>query len=246
MAGLTQEQQDQYTQDALNQGVPQSFIDQFTAQNGGDQNRLVSAYNSQQTGQGVDSSITGGAWQPTGKTASNTPQTPTQAWNSYGSQSNDFYGQLAQRIGQANAPINPNDPTITSQLNPFRAEQTRAARDFISNSAEQQGPYANIQGERRLAAQTAGQNTSDFLGQLMARQQGYNQNNASQALALEGGQLSSDQARQLQAALGFGGLNLQSQLGFAGLNQSQDQFLRELALRQWQAGDSSNLAWASL
>jgi hypothetical protein len=56
-----------------------------------------------------------------------------------------------------------------------------------------------------------------------------------------------------QRDLGFAGINTQRDLGFGGLdlqrqgmNINADQFLRELALREWQLGDDSDYRWASL
>jgi hypothetical protein len=57
----------------------------------------------------------------------------------------------------------------------------------------------------------------------------------------------------LQRDLGFAGLDLQKTLGLGGLDVtkrgqdlSMDQFLKELALREWQAGDDSDWRWASI
>ena len=57
----------------------------------------------------------------------------------------------------------------------------------------------------------------------------------------------------LQRDLGFADLNLRDKLGMdnlalgnRSLNVSADQFLRDLALRQWQAGDESDWRWANL
>lgn len=57
----------------------------------------------------------------------------------------------------------------------------------------------------------------------------------------------------LRRDLGFGGLDLQRTLGLGGQDLTRrgqdlanDQFLRELALRQWQLGDDSDYRWANL
>lgn len=176
-------------------------------------------------------------------------KTPAQAWNASAQttgRSDDLYDQLKMRIDRANGPVDPNDPIIKGQADAFRAEQTRGSRDFLSNLAEKAGPYGNLRGEQRMAAEKVGQNSSNFLAELLSREQGARRDEAGQALGLFSGQVTGDQNRELQGALGFGDLNLRGELGRRGLNQNQDQFLRELALRQWQLGDQSDYNWASL
>lgn len=80
----------------------------------------------------------------------------------------------------------------------------------------------------------------------------------------EAGVGTANRGLDLQGALGFGGLNLQRELGQGGLALQRDlgfgglglqrrgqdigadQFLRELALREWQLGDESDRGWAGL
>jgi hypothetical protein len=57
----------------------------------------------------------------------------------------------------------------------------------------------------------------------------------------------------IQSQLGNRGYDIQSQLGNRNIDlgyytagNQNDQFLRELALRQWQLGDQSNWNWAQL
>jgi hypothetical protein len=223
-------------------------------------------------------------------------QTPTQSWNSSAQGSsnlfpdwysqllqrmigtadatqgqaqgrqNDLYSQLTQRATQGLA-VNPSDPTIQPQVDAYRAEQDRARRNYLSDTAEQRGPLANITGERRMAAETAGQNTANFQAQLMGREVAARRDEIAQALSQQQGLLSGDQTRALQAqlaaldqalgqtnattsrqsvnnqfALGQQQLSLEQQR----LQQQQDQFLRELALRAYQVGDNSAYQWATL
>lgn len=227
----------------------------------------------------------------------NNNQAPAQAWNSQpaggdGGLYPDWYGgmmkdtlaqQQAQQAqntarsdalfttlsGRANQGLNVSatDPVIQAQVDPFRAEQTRASRNFISDTAERSGPLANIRGEQRMAAEKVGQNVSGFQGELMARELSAKRDEIAQALAQQGAQLSGDQQRSLtsqlaamdqaikeagaktsatsvgnQFTLGQG----QLALGNRSLDVNNDQFLRELALRQWQLGDQSDYNWASL
>lgn len=219
---LTDQQRQQFEEDAKQKGISQDYISGFLQNNPDDYQRIESSYGA--------------------KSGEHSNDTPSQAWNNpYQGRADDLYAQLKQRASQSLA-VDPNDPVITSQLNPFRAEQERARRNYLSNVAEQAGPYANIRGEQRMAAEKVGQATSGFLGELLAREQGARRDEVAQALALQSGQLTSDQNRALQGQLGFADLNLRQN----ALNQSNDQFLRELALRQWQIGDNSAYQWATL
>lgn len=184
------------------------------------------------------------------------PDTPTQAWTANAQtqgRSDDLYSQLKMRIDRANGPVDPNDPIIKGQSDAFNAQQTRASRDYLSNIAEKSGSLANIRGEQRMASEKLGQNTSSFLAQLLAREQGARRDEASQALGLEGSQLTADQNRDLSGQLGFGDLALRDKLGSGqlalgnrGLDVNNDQFLRQLAQRQWEDQDSSDYNWAQL
>lgn len=179
----------------------------------------------------------------------NTAKTPSQAWNASAQttgRSNSLYDELSKRIAGANAPVDPNDPLIHGQVATFGAAQERAKRDYLSNIAEKAGPLANLRGEQRMAAEKLGQNVSGFQSELLAREQAARRDQAGQALGLFSGQISGDQNRELQSALGFGDLNLRDKLGTRGLDQNMTQFLKELALRQWQLGDQSDYQWATL
>ncbi len=188
-----------------------------------------------------------------------------------------LYGRLNERASQSTA-IDANDPIIKGQTDAYRAEQTRAQRDYLSNVAEQAGPLANIQGERRMSAERLGQGVSGFQAELLARELGARREEIAQALQMSGGLLSADQTRNLQAQLGqmdqaikeagvgmqgrsldlqrdlgFADLGLRRDLGFGGLDLQRrgqdlgfDQFLRELALRQWDLGNQDAFRWASL
>ena len=177
---------------------------------------------------------------------------------------NDLYGTLQGRATQSLA-VQPTDAMIQPQVDAFRAEQDRARRNFISDTAEQQGPLANIQGERRMAAERAGQQTANFQAELMGRELSARRNEIAQALSSQQGLISGDQTRALQAQLAAldqaisqtnattsrQGVNNQFTLGQRQLElenqrmqQQQDQMMRELALRAFEVGDNSNYRWA--
>jgi hypothetical protein len=187
--------------------------------------------------------------------------------------SDALYSTLNTRANQS-LQVGADDPIIKGQVDAFRAEQNRAGRNYLSDVAESSGPYANLRGEQRMAAEKIGQGTSGFQAELLARELGARRDEVSQALGQEGSMLSGDQARNLQALqaslgqaigeanvglgsrnldLGFADLALRDKLGTGslglqqqGLNQGNDQFLRELGLRQWDLGDQSDYRWASL
>jgi hypothetical protein len=184
---------------------------------------------------------------------SNANASPAQAWNTAPAPAQDprasaFYDQLLQRSQQSLA-VGANDPAIKGQTDAFRAEQERARRNFVSDVAEQEGPLGNIRGEQRMAAERVGQNVSGFQAQLMGRELSARREEIAQALVQMQGVLSGDQQAALQrelaqidAQLRQQGLNLQGR----GLDLTNDHFMRELALRQWQMGDDSAYRWASL
>lgn len=187
--------------------------------------------------------------------------------------SNTLYDQLGQRGTQGLA-VDPNDPIIKRQVDAYGAAQTRASRDYLGNVAEAGGPLANLRGEQRMAAEKVGQNTGSFQAELMGRELAARRDEIAQALSQQGAMLNADQQRNLQAQLAqmdqaLGEVNAQTsrtgmenaftlgqgQLGLgrdslalqkAAQAQNNDQFLRELALRQWDTGDQSDYRWAML
>jgi hypothetical protein len=188
-----------------------------------------------------------------------------------------LYGQLNARATQG-LQVNANDPIIRGQVDAYAAQGERARRGYLSDIAERSGPLANIQGERRMAAERLGQGASAFQAELLGRELGSRRDEIAQALAMQGSMLSGDQNRNLQSQLaamdqaiaeaGVGlqgrGLDLQRELGNRGLDLqrdlggrgldlqsrgqdlSQDQFLRELALREWDRGQYWDYNYAGL
>lgn len=210
-------------------------------------------------------------------------------------QRDQLYQQLLGRA-QQNVAADPNTPVVQGQVNAYRAEQDRAQRNYLSDLAESAGPFANLRGEQRMAAERTGQNVGGFQAELLARELQTRRAEVADALSSMRGMLTAEQEANLHrelslmdnqlrnaglagqnagltasSALGFSDLGLRRDLGFAGLdlqrtlglgglevdreglaNQrrgqdfSQDQFLRELALREWDLGDQSDYRWAGL
>jgi hypothetical protein len=227
-----------------------------------------------------------------GSSGGSSNQPPAQAWNQSQSLFPDWYGELmkrnldmqqqqqaenkqradtlystlSQRAGQSLA-VDANDPTIKAQTDAYRNEQTRAQRDYLSNLAESSGPWANLRGEQRMAAEKTGQAVGGFQSQLLGRELGARRDEIAQALNAQGALLSGDQQRALQGqlasmdqaiseanaktgansvanqfALGQG----QLALGNRSLDTSNDQFLRELALRAWDLNNQNDYRWSTL
>lgn len=173
-------------------------------------------------------------------------QTPAQQWNSQPpAQSNpradDFYNLLMSRIQQGTN-VGRSDPNVRAQVDPGLANIERSQRSYLDNLAEQSGPLANLQGERRLAAERAGQQGATLESQVIGREMDARRQEISQALQLYGGMLSDEQRNSLQRELAY----LSDATQRRGQDIGFDSFLRELALRQWQAQDDSAYRWGGL
>lgn len=184
-----------------------------------------------------------------------------------------LYQQLLGRAQQSTQ-IDAQDPIIKGQVDAYRAEADRSQRNYLSDLAERAGPLANLRGEQRMAAERTGQDVGGFQAQLLGRELASRRAEIENALNSARGLLTAEQqaglSRELslvdkqmqglglsgqnagllsQSALGFGNLGL----GYAGLDVqrrgqdlSMDQFLRDLALRQWDLGDTHDYRWATL
>lgn len=97
-----------------------------------------------------------------------------------------------------------------------------------------------------LAAQGAmlsGDQTRNLQQQLAAMDQAIKESGAQTSARSVDNQFTlGNRGLDIQQMLGLGGLDLQRQ----GLSQGNDQFLRQLALRQWELGDNSDRAWAGI
>ena len=178
-----------------------------------------------------------------GQTPAPKNATPAQQWNAQPSQtsarSDDLYALLMGRAKQGTA-VDRNDPNVRAQVDPFRANVERQKRSYLSDVAEAQGPYANIRGEQRMAAERAGQQSGLFEAQVIGGEIDARRQEISQALSLWGQMLSGDQRLALERELAM----LNDRARTADRSQQNDQFLRELALREWMAGDDSDYRWS--
>lgn len=184
-------------------------------------------------------------------------QTPTQQWNAQPQtqgRSDELFKLLMQRAQQPTT-VTGQDPNVRAQVDPVVAQQTRASRDYLDQLAERAGPLANLQGERRLAAERQGQAAGAFESEIIGREISGRRDEAAQALALASQQGNLEQQLSAQKELanldallrreGFGlqreGLGLQRDQ----MNLSNDQFLKELALRQWNDENAWDYRWAT-
>lgn len=139
---------------------------------------------------------------------------------------NALYNQLLGR-SQQSLQVNPNDPIISGQVDSYRAEQTRGVRDYLAQQAESQGPYSNLNSERRLANEGAAQATGGLQASLIQNELVARRQEIQAALTQMGGMLSDQQRLALQQQLGMIDANLRQQ----AINSGNDQFLADLGLR---------------
>lgn len=230
---ITPDQAAQHKAEFLSAGYSEGDWADFMAKNPLDSNRALE-------GQG------NGGDNPTGGSS------VSQQWNSTGSsnlggRANDFYAQLLAR-SQQGLDVDRNTPVIRQQADAYSANAQRARREYLNDQAESVGPIGNIVGEERLTAERVGQATGAFEAELMGRELQAKRDEIAQALTLMSGRLTTEQTLELQKELGLldaairrEGLGVQRE----GMSLQNDQFLRELALRNWIAGDQSALSWAN-
>ena len=155
-----------------------------------------------------------------------------------------LYGQLSARAGQS-LNIDRNDPIIRAQSDAFSAQQERSRRQYLNAAAERGGQFANLQGERRMTAENAGQATGGFEAQLMGRELTSRRDEIQQALNGMQGQLTADQQLQLQKQLGLLNNAIQQQAvntgqynavtGRTGTQNTYDLGQQQIGLNSWQA-----------
>jgi hypothetical protein len=227
---ITPEEAAAQKQQFLGAGYSAGDYADFMAHNPGDSNRALEAQSN-------------GGDNPTGGSS------VSQQWNSTGSalggRADDFYQQLLAR-SQQGLNVDRNNPVIRQQADAFSSNAQRSRREYLNDQAEAIGPVGNIAGEERLSAGRVGQATGAFEAELMGRELQAKRDEISQALSLMAGRLTTEQTLALQKELA----ELDAQLrreGFGvqreGMGMQNDQFLRELGLREWIAGDNSDRAW---
>lgn len=138
--------------------------------------------------------------------AVSTAQTVAQQWNSQPSVQQNaernaaLYGQLQARANQS-LNVDRNDPAIRAQADAYAANEERARRNYVSDAAERGGPLGNIEGERLIASERAGQRTGTFESMLVGQEMTARRQEIAQALTEMGSMLSEDQRNALQMQL---------------------------------------------
>ena len=163
------------------------------------------------------------------QTYSNTPgAAPTDNTTNQGSQ-DTYRNMLLQRATQGTA-IDANDPAIRAQSDAFRAQQSRAARELMTQQAESGGPLgqAFAQGQQRATAERAGQAAGAFEAQLIGNELQQRRQEIQTALSELGGAISNDQKMKLQRDLAA----LDAELKRLGISTSASTAAAELALKE--------------
>ncbi len=151
-----------------------------------------------------------------------------------------LYEEIMSRYRSNDGMVGRDNPMVRGQADVFAAQQERARRDYLADLAESEslsGGPINLRGEERMAMERMGRDTGAFEAELMAREQanrrGIQQSSLDSAVRL----LDVDSQQQLSRELGLSDLDLRRQQ----LGQSQDQFLRELAMREWDLMNRNDL-----
>ncbi len=215
----------------------------------------------------VSAPNTGVAGPPTTQSSYTAPKQPEYANDQYMQQlmdymdsqdtqnkerSDDLFKLWSDRASQSLA-LDRNDPVIRAQADAFSANQDRSARNYISDMAERSGPYSNLEGTRRMAAEHAGQASGQYEAGLMGQELAARRKEISDALNGMSGQLSAEQTRTLQERLGLLDQAIKQQgIGLGQDTLSQDwqkellhneQFNNQLGLTAQQLQAYYDLQW---
>jgi hypothetical protein len=172
--------------------------------------------------------------------------TPAQQWNAAPSSPGPAGGtgdalmqQLMQRATQGAAPSR-TDPTIRAQADAYAANEGRSSRNYIADLAEKSaGAPVNLQGEQRMAAERMGQRTGAFEAELLGRETDARRQEISEALQMWGGMFSNEQRMALERELA----QLSNTARTQDRSQQNDQFMRELALREFDTNQKWDFNW---
>lgn len=153
-----------------------------------------------------------------------------------------LYAQLLLR-SQQSLSVDPSDPIIRAQVDPYRAEQERARRNLVSDAAETGRPLGPTQAA--MAAERTSQNVGSLQAELMARTLASRREGIAEALDSMTGILTADQQaslqrelaqldnviRQQQLGLSARELNIRESLGLGDIGLRRELGLGDLGLR---------------
>jgi hypothetical protein len=145
--------------------------------------------------------------------------------------------QLTQRM-QQDLKIDRNDPIIRNQADTYSANAERSRRNYLSEIAEGNSPYATgaMRNEQRMSAEKLGQNTAGFEAQLMGRELAARREEIQSALDSMGNLLTESERQQLQRELADAdnalrkyGMDTQNSQFYANLSQADKHFYDQLS-----------------
>lgn len=141
-----------------------------------------------------------------------------------------LYKMLLERAQQGTQ-INPNDPNIKQQVDPYTAQVERARRNYLSSAAESDGQFGNLASETRSSAEKAGQASGLFQSQLIGKELQAKRDEIQNALSQMGTMLTAEQQMALQKELGYlnnslakYGIDTNAGLAQQQINSNNDQF----------------------
>jgi hypothetical protein len=170
-------------------------------------------------------------------------QSPAAQWNAQpaaqANPQNDALMKLLMERATQGTAVNRMDPNIRQQVDPMVAQQERASRNYIDDLAERGGPMANLQGEKRLASERAGQAAGSLESEVIGREVAAKRGEIEQAIALLMANGQFDKAQQLQFQLA----SMSDASRAADRSQANDHFMRELALREFDTNNAWDYRW---
>lgn len=139
-----------------------------------------------------------------------------------------LFDQLMVR-SQQGLNVDRNDPAVRGQADAYAANEQRSARNYLSDIAEQRGPYAtgNIRNEQRMTNERVGQRTGAFESELMGREISAKRQEIAQALSSMQGLLSTEDQLTLQKEMA----QMDDAMRKLQLSQQGSQFGQDLGYR---------------
>jgi hypothetical protein len=254
-SSITPQQQAQHLAAARAAGVPEAFIGSFGQRNNGDSNRIIEAYNSQQTGvpgggsggggtSQYSSGGSGGSGGQGGSAESGLQAFLAMLQSDRQRQEQERAGLreiLMSQLSGLQGPVSLDTPGIREAVSGHRLGLQRSGEDMRQEAAERRayegyGPNsAQFGQDAERIAQQQGESAAQFQGNVLLQEHQQRQQRLQQLLATALAMGDSESARNIQAQLASLGQQQQNTQFYSGLNQNQSQF-----------EDSQGLGWASL
>lgn len=145
--------------------------------------------------------------------------------------------QLMERMRQSEH-VDRNDPAVRGQADAYSANEERARRQYLSETAEGKSPYSTgaMRGEQRMSAERMGQRVGGFEADLVGRELTSKRQEIQQSLDSMGTMLTEQERQglqrelaQLDASIKRQSIDTQNSQFYAGLGQADRQFLAQLS-----------------